>query len=84
MAPLGNLRESEDVPQNRECIKNAINVKRWVDRKCCIEDEIPEVAAVVCKSVGARKRKWTGWRVGSKLVRVTSIVACLCQFVKSS
>jgi hypothetical protein len=70
-------REPEDIPENGECVKDAVNVESGIDYKRGVEDLVPDVATwVEFNGFAGEGKKSLRW-VGDMLLEIVSIVAAL-------
>lgn len=74
-----DTREAKDVPENRKCVEDAIDIERRVKDQCGFKDDIPRIASRICRSRFAWERKKSLRRVRDMLVKVASIIALQCQ-----
>ena len=70
-----------EAKQGAHRVEDMIWIESWVDDHCCIEDHVPNVAAIVEYRVRARERQGTlGW-VRDVLRHVTRIITLFCDRV---
>jgi hypothetical protein len=76
-------RKTKNIPQDRECIKNSVNIERWVDDESGVKNKVPYITVVIYGCRIPRKREnGCGWWISQEFFRVVCIMAVCGGFFK--